>query len=222
MLVNRDTKFVATTEMKEADERRDAMGGIILQTVRSNLRSAIAKKQEAARWLDAKLVPYAEFARHEYSKETSEVHGMIDVLSTPAATEHIKTLGLTDKVEALAGANTDFEAAFNAKTAEIDSRSPQADTSTTSARRDVDEVYEAIVRQVNAYAVVQPTKEITQFIGTVSALVSQYKTIAANQGKKTETTAGQMVEAAGQSEAEAMTTGQSEAEAKPSAKPEAE
>ena len=182
-LVNRATAFVATTAMKEANMRRDRAVGVLLNTVKANLSSGIAKKRDAAIALNALWAPYHGITDHEYTKEGSEIDGMIAAASTPDAGKHIATLGLADDLEELDSANAAFKSAFGTKTTETTTRAPQTSTSTTDIRRQVDACFDQMVQTVNAYAIVQPTKEITAFIGTANALIQQYKVIAANQGK---------------------------------------
>ena len=173
-IVNRPTAFVATADLKGTDKVRDALIGVLVNVVRAHLTTTIAARKEAATRLDAELAPYKGIGKHEYSKQTAEVKGMLAMLALPENAAAITELSLDDEIDALQTANEAFEAAFLGKAAEAAERKPQTDLDSNEANA----AYQDIVQVVNAYAIVQPSDEVNQFIHDVNGLVAVYASIA--------------------------------------------
>lgn len=177
-LVNRSTAFVATASMREAEKKRDNLVGVISSLVKAHLTNPIADKNAAAVLLDALLAPYFGIGRHEQSKETAEIKGMIGVLKGADAAAAVEKLEMKDEVEALEAANGDFEQAFLEKAAEASVRQAQSNVITKDAVAAVNELYQQIVQTVNAYAIVQSSDVIRKFISDVNGLVIVYSDLA--------------------------------------------
>ena len=114
-IVNRSTTFIATAGLKDTDKVRDALVGVINSVVNAHLTNTIASRKEAATRLSAELAPYKGIGRHEYSKQTAEVKGMLAMLALPENAAAITELSLDDEIDALQTANEAFEAAFLGK-----------------------------------------------------------------------------------------------------------
>ena len=168
-IVNRPTAFVATADLKGTDKVRDALIGVLVNVVRAHLTTTIAARKEAATRLDAELAPYKGIGKHEYSKQTAEVKGMLAMLALPENAAAITELSLDDEVDALQTANEAFEAAFLGKAAEAAERKPQTDLDSKT-----------VVNEANAanLDIVQPSDEVNQFIHDVNGLVAVYASIA--------------------------------------------
>ena len=65
-------------------------------------------------------------------------------------------------------------------------RTPQTDIETDELRKQIDAQYAEIVQTVNAYAIVQPTDTLNNFITQMNALITLTKRSAASVGKETE------------------------------------
>lgn len=177
-IVNRPTAFVATADLKGADKVRDALIGVLVNVVRAHLTNTIAARKEAATRLDAELAPYKGIGKHEYSKQTAEVRGLLVTLALPENAAAITELSLDDEVDALQTANEAFEAAFLGKASEAAERKPQQDLDSKAVVGEANAAYQDIVQVVNAYAIVQPSDEVNQFIHDVNGLVAVYASIA--------------------------------------------
>ena len=187
-VVNRQTTFVATESMKDADEMRDDMLAVINAMISAHQYTHIANKKAAYQALNAVMAPYRGIRAHEYSRQTAEVNGLLAEFQSPSNAEHVQTLGLSEEIEMLTLANAKFSVEFNQKTAEMASRLPEKETSTVEARAECDRMYAEIVALVNAYALIQPSEEITGFVQQQTGLVETYRIIAANTGKSKENT----------------------------------
>lgn len=116
-------------------------------------------------------------------KSTREVAGLLSVLSSQEAQAHLTTLALTEEVEALTLKNAQFDVAFNQKMQEEVERMPQTSINTDELRKQIDAKYSEIVQTVNAYAIVQPSEDINNFINQVNALLTLTKRSMASMGK---------------------------------------
>lgn len=186
-IVNRQTSFVATEMMKEADKKRDDMLAVINGIINAHKYTHIEAKRTAQMHLASAYDPYRNIRGHEYSRQTAEVDGLIAVLTTDEIAPHLQALGLVDEVAALSSANAQFSTELDRKVAEMTARRPEKDISTEEARAESDRLYADIVAIVNAYALIQPTEAITAFVDNLTGLVDTYRLIADNTGKgKTE------------------------------------
>lgn len=185
-VVNRQTTFVATESMKDADEMRDDMLAVINAMISAHQYTHIANKKAAYQALNAVMAPYRGIRAHEYSRQTAEVNGLLAEFQSPSNAEYVQTLGLSEEIEMLTLANAKFSVEFNQKTAEMASRLPEKETSTVEARAECDRLYAEIVALINAYALIQPSEEITGFVQQQTGLVETYRIIAANTGKSKE------------------------------------
>ena len=181
-IVKRQTAYVSTAQLKEYDTKRDRALGCLMNCIVAHRTSIIDKKREAALALDAAIAPYRGVGKHEYRAETREIDGLLSVLGKEENAAHIATLGLTDEVDAVDATNADFAAAMSGKQSEESSRSEQTSTDTLELRAEIDGIYGEIVQIVNAYAVIQSTSVIEQFITDVNAVITLVKRSAAGSG----------------------------------------
>ena len=161
-------------------------GEPLFEVETDKLTNTIEAKRTAALALDAMVAPYKGIGSHEYRTESREVAGLIAVLGTTAAKTHVATLALTQELSALEEANTAFDIVMSSKQMEEAARSPQTTLSTDQLRAQLDQAYAAIVQIVNAYAVIQSSTQIENFITQVNALVTLVKRSAAKPAAKEE------------------------------------
>lgn len=183
-IVKRQTAYVSTEQLQDADQKRDTMLRILLGIIDYHARSSIAAKAPSAQALQAKCANYRDAARSDYRTETRELNGLIAVLSTEESTAELATLHLTDELAELARLNAAFDILIQGKQQEAVDRMPQTDISTDELRHELDEQYAAIVKTVNAYAIVQPTEEINTFITNLNAIIMLVKQSASTLGKE--------------------------------------
>lgn len=176
-IVNRRTAFVSTEALKNADKRRDNACGTIINVVNAYKRSLVPAKQEAAALLAPQLAPYKGIGHHEYSKQTAELRGMLEVLGYEANGEAVKTLGLENDVEALRAAAAEFERLFAQRATEMSERLGEKNLDSSAVMKDVNTRYAEIVQVVNAYAIVSPTDAINAFIRELNGYIAVYARI---------------------------------------------
>ena len=174
-IVRRQTTYVSTVQLNDADKVRDNAMGVILNVITAHKTNTIEAKRSAALALDAMVAPYRGISNHEKRTQTREVAGLLAVLNKEEAMAHIATLNLTEEVTLLAEKNATFAAVYDEKLQEEVERLPQKDIDTEELRKQVDEKYAEIVQTVNAYAIVQPTEAIEAFIAQMNGLISLTK-----------------------------------------------
>jgi hypothetical protein len=183
-IVNRDTTYVSTKSIQDLDHIRDTTLRILLGIIDYQSRSTITKKADAANVLLAWAAPYQNVERSDYRSETREINGLITKFSTEAAAAHLATLHLTEELEQLIIKNTEFDIAIQGKQVEATDRLDQTDIDTAELRKQLDTVYNDIVKTVNAFAIVQPTDELISFINNLNGVIMLTKQAAASVGKK--------------------------------------
>ena len=173
-VVNRKTAFAATEILEERDDRRDRAAGLIINVVKAYASSTIEAKRAAAAKLKAELAPYVGIGKHQYAKQTSELRGMLATLAEPENAAAITALHLDEEVEELQAANDAFVEAMKGKFTESTARDPQREADSKELCDRLNAQYARIVKTVNAYAFVQPTDEINDFIDRVNGIVATY------------------------------------------------
>ena len=178
-IVNRQTTFIATEEMKQADKMRDDMISVIKAVINAHQYTHIEAKKTAYNVLYAVFAPYRDIRTHEFSRQTAEVE---EFQKTENAA-HVTTLALTQEVEKLAEANAIFSIEMQKKSMEMAARMPEKDIDTATARAECDRLYTEMVAIVNAYALIQPSETINNFVAQLTGIVETFRLIAANTGK---------------------------------------
>ena len=156
---------------------RDNAVGTISSVVIAYQTTPVEDKRQAAMLLDPQLAAYKGIRKHEYSKETAEIKGMLGVLQAEENQAAVTLLGLDAEVAALAEANAAFEAAFLGKAQEKSARMDVEDLDSEQVVDQANALYDQIVQTVNAYAIVQPTDELLAFINDLNGIVGIYADI---------------------------------------------
>ena len=175
IILNRKTAYVSSFKLRDVNRKCDNGVGVLMQVINAYRTALIPEKRKAAQALAAITAPFKGCGDHGYRTQTREVSCMLDVLDTEPAHTHLATLSLTDDVEMLRQANALFDAALNGKLQEEVERTAQNALDTHELRSSLDQAYAAIVKVVNAYAVVQSTPQIEDFIIQVNATISLTK-----------------------------------------------
>ena len=150
-IVRRQTTYVSTVQLNDADKVRDNAMGVILNVITAHKTNTIEAKRSAALALDAMVAPYRGISNHEKRTQTREVAGLLAVLNKEEAMAHIATLNLTEEVTLLAEKNATFAAVYDEKLQEEVERLPQKDIDTEELRKQVDEKYAEIEKNEVKY-----------------------------------------------------------------------
>ncbi len=176
-IINRSTTYLSTAEKKAADTLRDRAGGVIMNVTDAHSTNPNPVHQEPAVKLKAKLAPYRGIWKHEYSKQTSEVNGLVNLLRSAECAPWVTALHLDAEVDILASANETAKAAKESKIDEMIDRQAQTGIETDQLRKEVDRTLNEIIQLVNAYNLIQPSEATETFVTRVTATMNYHKDI---------------------------------------------
>ncbi len=188
--INESRKYGETAEIAKLDSRRDIIFRAVWKFVET--LSELDGDNEfdfSARRVQAALAPYKGLNAHPLTKETEEIKGlMYDLLEKEGSISgEVGFIGLTAALSELAAANDALSEKYNARTdAGIGREAEKGGETTVSLRKSVAEMVVDVFATVNALDRVMPSDATAAAVTSLSALVSQFKTIASQGGKRHE------------------------------------
>ena len=186
--INESRKYGETAEIAKLDSRRDIIFRAIWKFVET--LSELDGDNEfdfSARRVQAALAPYKGLNAHSLTKETEEIKGLIYDLRKDDITGEVGFIGLNAVLGELASANNALEEKYNSRTdAGIGRDAEKGGETTASLRKSVAEMVVDVFATVNALDRVMPSDATAAAVTSLSALVSQFKTIASQGGKRHE------------------------------------
>ena len=179
-------KSLLTDEIAQADSDRDALYAGYKKAVEGFLAMPIADMAQAAKILSLHIKDYKINTADQLDKETGLLFNFISDLEDKYAAQVAK-LGLTAFVTNLKEANERVRTLTLQRTNEKIGITVGA---LKTARTASDDAYRALVKMVNALALVFGEKDYTAFIDYVNTEVTHYKREVIGQKAKTPSTSG--------------------------------
>lgn len=179
-------KSLLTDEIAKADSDRDALYAGYKKAVEGFLAMPIADMAQAAKILSQHIKDYKINTAEQLDKETGLLVNFISDLEDKYAAQVAK-LGLTAFVTNLKEANERVRTLTLQRTNEKISITVGA---LKTARTASDDAYRALVKMVNALALVFGEKDYTAFIDYVNTEVTHYKREVIGQKAKAPSTSG--------------------------------
>lgn len=179
-------KSLLTDEIAKADSDRDALYAGYKKAVEGFLAMPIADMAQAAKILSQHIKDYKINTADQLDKETGLLVNFISDLEDKYAAQVAK-LGLTAFVSNLKEANERVRTLTLQRTNEKIGITVGA---LKTARTASDDAYRALVKMVNALALVFGEKDYTAFIDYVNTEVTHYKREVIGQKAKTPSTSG--------------------------------
>ena len=179
-------KSLLTDEIAKADSDRDALYAGYKKAVEGFLAMPIADMAQAAKILSQHIKDYKINTTDQLDKETGLLVNFISDLEDKYAAQVAK-LGLTAFVTNLKEANERVRTLTLQRTNEKIGITVGA---LKTARTASDDAYRALVKMVNALALVFDEKDYTAFIDYVNTEVTHYKREVIGQKAKTPSTSG--------------------------------
>lgn len=179
-LINRNRRVAKTQELAELDHERDRWLGQITAAIDTAALSPDATVAATGKQLQNILSPYRGISGNEYTKETSQIRGLIRDLGTDAAVDLIDALSLGQTVQKLRQANNAFNAKYDERVTSEATRS-RSEVTTDENRKAIDATYNSIVQIVNAFAIAATTAVIDAFIDKVNARIDLAKGVVSRQ-----------------------------------------
>ena len=185
LLINQPGAFADTPAVKAADDWRDRLFTIIFMHIyyctflpASSDLSAPAKK------LYPKVKPYKKLQDHEMTQETTELAGLLRVLTAEENLQAVDTLGLTLAVQELVAQNTIIQTEMVKREQEDAARKQLKDGETTATlRQQIGSLYEVIVQMVNAF-VVMGNQSAADAVPELNSAIDHYQQIEAQKDGK--------------------------------------
>ena len=179
-------KSLLTDEIAKADSDRDALYAGYKKAVEGFLAMPIADMAQAAKILSQHIKDYKINTADQLDKETGLLVNFISDLEDKYAAQVAK-LGLTAFVTNLKEANERVKTLTLQRTNEKISITVGA---LKTARTASDDAYRALVKMVNALALVFGEKDYTAFIDYVNTEITHYKREVLNQKSTATSTSG--------------------------------
>lgn len=164
-------KSLLTDEITAADDKRDVLYGNYKKIVKSYLDFPDTAMAQAAKVLYQHIKDFGIQPQMQLDKETGLLVNFISDLKTKY-TEEIATLALTTFVEQLDAANTQVMSYTIERTEE---RMGSVAGALKASRAASDDAYRALIKMVNALALVEGDAEYVNFIDYVNTEIKHYK-----------------------------------------------
>ncbi len=164
-------KNLLTDDIAQADTERDALLMSYKKAVQSYLNLPVEEMAKAAKILNQHLKDYDIDPRTQLDKETGLLINLIDDLEGKYAS-YVATLSLTPFVSALKEANERVRTLTLKRT---DERTGQVTGALKTARKGSDNAYRALVKMVNALALIEGEASYAPFIDYVNTEIAHYK-----------------------------------------------
>lgn len=181
-------KSLLTDDIAQADSDRDQLYSGYKQAVKGFLDLPVENLAQAAKVLNQHIIDYAIDPREQLDKETGMLVNFLADLEGKYA-EQVSALSLTPFVTALKEANERVRTFTADRTEE---RMTQTVGALKASRKASDDAYRALVKWVNALALIEGETEYADFIDYVNTEITHYKReVIGQKSKAPDTSAGQ-------------------------------
>jgi hypothetical protein len=169
-----------TKKIAAADKRRDQAIVGFHTMVRGLLRHSDPETVAAAETIEFCIRSFREeIGRKSYNAESTAVEVFVDDMEG-AYTGEVTKLGLTNWIEDLATAHNDFQTLFTQRLTESTAR---PDGLMKDVRRQIDTVYRAMVKLIEACIMVNGEKGYDQFVKELNSQIAYVKSHDLHQAK---------------------------------------
>jgi hypothetical protein len=180
-------KSLLTDDITEADNERDVIYSKFKKAVKSFLDMPVTDMAKAAKELNQLIIDYKISPRDQLDKETGLMMNFIADLEKKYS-EQVATLALNTFVTHMKDANEHVRELTLQRT---DERTNITVGALKTARAATDDAYRALVKMVNAFALVYDGDEYDSFINYVNTEVVHYKReVLGQKASSTTTTEG--------------------------------
>lgn len=163
-----------TPQIVAMNKEEDITIQAIMATIRTQLKSPIAAKREAATALEIALRTFVGSHLLPQRQQLQNVSSILRDLAKEENTEHVVTLGLQDEVALLSQQNSKFQILLEQRT---NSQLANPVESAKPIRTEMDKLYNEIMNTVWAFSIATPSEELTSFITYMNKIIDE--TVAA-------------------------------------------
>ena len=177
-----------TTTVTDANERCDLWLRVFFEAQKAFMVAPVGSETlKHAEALKPIVGTYDGIHRHEQSRQVTETNGLLTAVATgEEVVAAVEALGFKPVFEQLRIENDRLEAAIRARNLEdADLLKAHGGLTASDQRKVVDNLYQQVVAHVNAYAIVEPSEAIDNFIIEATATADYYANIAARDNGAT-------------------------------------
>jgi len=169
----------ATNAIKAADAARDAAftGIAKCNKVILDYHYDPAWRDSAAK-IEVVLHTYGNVAAKPINEETSAIYNLVQELTGDTYNPHVTRIGLMPWVVKLGVFNNNFESLIKERDRENETKSH---ISTKTARREIDETYNEIVKTINSLIFLGQLTGCEVFVDTYNIVIKRFNTILKQQ-----------------------------------------
>ncbi|MDL2255312.1 DUF6261 family protein [Parabacteroides sp. OttesenSCG-928-K15] len=185
-LIRRQRGSALTPQVQAADKKRDDIMYELFYSIEAGLKSTDAAKKQASESLEIIIRPYRKDAYDQLTDQTQDLDGMLAALGADDAFDASEVLVLGGVIQRLRQANNAFKTVYAERIAESETRAAMNEVKTPDQRRIVDNHYHTATDLLEAGSLMLTAADRTAVegvIGSLNALVEQYKLVIANQAK---------------------------------------
>ena len=168
--MNKIAKSALTAKIRKADRARDNTYIGMRRINKASLRHHSAAVREAAARLETVFGAYGNIPRIRFNEQTSAITNILQELKGRFA-EDTEQVGITDWVTELEARNNTFMDLMRERFSETANR---VTIVLREARAEVDAVYFAIRKRINALVVVEGDALYEEFIRHLNAVIAEY------------------------------------------------
>ena len=166
-----------TQLITKTDALRDRLTNRFFNEAKFLKNSPVESEKEDGTILWNAISQYEGITRYEMNKETVLLKAMFRDLDKTEVLEVVVRYNLQDMVNQIKQYNSEVEALLADRVAK---QSEITKVETLEQRKVVTNVYNDIVKTVNAVAILEPTAAVIDFIQRVNALIEEYRLVIAH------------------------------------------
>jgi hypothetical protein len=164
-----------TRKLAESDEIRDNTYQGFKDSVKSFFNHFLLEKREAASRLFLVIENFGNPTLLPYEQETATLTALLSELNGNSAAD-VQLLGLGDWVTELAANNAGFNQLMQTRVVD---NADKPNVNLKETRRAVDELYQNMVKRINALIVVNGEASYAVFVNRLNELIEQYEQLLA-------------------------------------------
>jgi hypothetical protein len=163
-------KSVFTGKIQETDAARDEIYNGMVEINRATLKHFSAEKREAAEHLKILFDTYGDVAKKPLKDQTSAVYNILQELKGSKYAPFAAIVGIGEWIAQLETLNRELEALTAERSSEA---AAKTDIVLKDARAEVDRLYVAIVRRINAYIEIEGAEAYQNFVRTLNINIAK-------------------------------------------------
>jgi len=173
---NKNMRLANTDAINEKDKVRDAYVSRFFKSVKDFQRSPDTGEKKAANIIYNEISRFEGLTSYEKNKETGFIKNLLITLQMPDVWNAVNTLRLEILFDQISEANADFEREMNIR---FEGELLKDDLNAKQQRKMTEDLYNKVIKHVNAYALVNPSGDTDECIDRINVLIDEYeRTIA--------------------------------------------